>query len=43
MLQVLMKLKFPKMVAGYFDFDTNIAVTAFDSTGGSNQKNEQFS
>ena len=32
------EIEIPKMVAGYFDFDTNIAASAFDSTGGSNQK-----
>src|SRR5690242_11615062 len=33
----LEEIEIPKMIAGYFDFDTNVKVSAFDSTGGASQ------
>lgn len=31
------EIEIPKMIAGYFDFDTNVRVSAFDSTSGATQ------
>lgn len=36
----LEEIEIPKMIAGYFDFDTNVKVSAFDTTSGGASQNE---
>ena len=36
------EISIPNMVAGYFNFDTNISVSALDTSNGANNKNNSF-